>query len=159
MTSNGKTLEKMSKSESGLSLEENSNLSQPSLDSNTQGTSCSSEVKAVFQTLLGSPYTVLWPYISFGRGCPRINFQQTHVGRLSVLPGLPRPTDRSHPHHHPPSIYANHCIMPPRPFFPHVGEPLMIASRFVSTFTCQLWPAPSQHLPCSSQSTPLCCYS
>ena len=32
-----KSLGKMSKSVSGVSLEENSNLSQPSLDSNTQG--------------------------------------------------------------------------------------------------------------------------
>ena len=31
---------------------------------------------------------------------PRINFQQTHVGRHSVLPGVPRPADSNRPTHH-----------------------------------------------------------
>ena len=91
VTSNGKTLEKMSKSESGLSLEENSNLSQPSLDSNTQGTSCSSTVKAVkavFQTLLGSLCVGLWPYISFGRGCPRGQFSADACQQTNDNPKL-----------------------------------------------------------------------
>ena len=31
---------------------------------------------------------------------PRIDFQQTHVGRHSVLPGVPRPADSNCPTHH-----------------------------------------------------------
>ena len=50
-------------------------------------------VKAVFQSLLGLPYAILWPGISFGRVRPRrgggVNFQQR------VLPGLPGRANRS----------------------------------------------------------------
>ena len=60
--------------------------------------------------------TVLWPSIlrwcsvtvqpSYGPAflsildVPGVNFQQMHVGRQSVLPGLPRPVDRRLPLHH-----------------------------------------------------------
>ena len=47
--------------------------------------------KAVFHTLLGSPYVVLWHSISFCRG--HLGGQlpaDVHVGRQIVLPGLPR---------------------------------------------------------------------
>ena len=36
------------------------------------------------------PSFFLWPSISVGRGRPVVNFQQTHVGRHSVLPGCPQ---------------------------------------------------------------------
>ena len=53
---------------------------------------------------------------------PAVNFQQTHVGRQSVLPGLPLPVDRSLPLHHQPSaclhiigiVLSFYMSMPPQ---------------------------------------------
>ena len=56
--------------------------------------------KVVFQTLRGSPYGALFLSVVDVAG---VTFQQTHVDRQSVLPGLPRPVDRSRPLHHQPS--------------------------------------------------------
>ena len=40
-------------------------------------------------------------------GVPGVNFQETHVGRKSVLPGLPRSTDRRLSFHHDPSTWLH----------------------------------------------------
>ena len=51
----------------------------------------------MFQTLLGSAYAVLWPFILHCRVCARVDCQQTHVSGHSVRPGLLWPADTSRP--------------------------------------------------------------
>ena len=51
-------------------------------------------VNTVFPTLLGSPYSAIWPpFISFVDVRGGVNFQQTHVGSQSVQQGIPQPAD------------------------------------------------------------------
>ena len=74
--------------------------------------------KAVFQRLLGFPHAVLCPSFLLVVDFPRVNFQQAHGGRPSVLPGLPRPADWSaftcsalsflHVHATPVSLFSSH---------------------------------------------------
>ena len=60
--------------------------------------------KAVFQTLLGLPYAVLWPSISLGGGRPWSQLSADACRQTEcVLPGHPQPVDRGLPFHHQPS--------------------------------------------------------
>ena len=75
--------------------------------------------KALFQTLLGSFYTLLRPSICFGRGVPGgVNFLQMHVGRDNVLPSLPlTPLHHQHIKHNRHSPLFPRMSTPPRCLF------------------------------------------
>ena len=73
----------------------------------------------------------------------RSKFQQTHVGRHSVLPGVPRPADGRLPLHRQPSICLHiidsvlpfHMSMPPHSaYFHHIPSNL----KYKDSQTCQL---------------------
>ena len=59
--------------------------------------------KAVFHTLLGTPYAIIWPSISFGRGRLGGSTFIRRMSVVSVLPGVPWLADRRRPLHHQPS--------------------------------------------------------
>ena len=68
---------------------------------------------------------------------PRVNFQQKHVGRQSVLHGLPRPADRSHPLHNQPNACLQaisfNMSIPPQSRYHHIPTILHLG---VFTFPC-----------------------
>ena len=67
--------------------------------------------KAVFPTLLGPLYTVLWPSILLSFEHPRVNFQQTqNTSKHNVLPGLVLPVDMGSLLHHQPRTCLHHAI-------------------------------------------------